>query len=111
MSVRKLFAILVAFAVLLAPAFTRAGQASAAMPDHHTQMMESGHCESPSSDKDQSKKPAQKSCCASMCLGVAIAPPSPLHVSKLPPTPAVSFIPPLHLAYLGEMATPPPRPA
>lgn len=46
MSIRTLFAMLVAVAVLFAPALTRAGEAFAAVPDHHMQTMESGHCKS-----------------------------------------------------------------
>lgn len=109
MSTQKLFAILVAVAVLFAPAFSRAGEAFAAVPDHHAQMMEAGHCDEPSSKPgDQDKAPA-KSCCISMCMGIAIAPATPAKEAQLVPDPAVSSIPSLHRSYLGEIATPPPR--
>lgn len=115
-SIPKLFlAVLVALAVLFAPALTRAGEAFAAVPDHHAQMMQSGHCKAApsnvgedgkSSDKD---KAAGKNCCVSMCMAVAIAPAAPpkpvtLHGS------AATF--PLTTQYHGciaEIATPPPR--
>jgi hypothetical protein len=69
MSVRRLFAVVIALAVLLAPAMTRVGEAYAAVPDHHAQMMMKGHCESPP-DADQDKK-AGMSCCFQMCMAVA----------------------------------------
>jgi hypothetical protein len=108
-SVRKLFAILVALAVLFAPAFSRAGEAFAAAPDHHAQMMEGGHCQSPPAESDGHDKAAEKSCCISMCMGVAVTPPAPARAEGPAPAPAVSAIPPLHLSYLGEIATPPPK--
>lgn len=111
MSVHKLFAILVALAVLFAPAFSRGGEASAAMPDHHAQMMKSGHCDSPSSDADGHDKAAEKSCCVSMCMGVAIAPSPAARGTNSTRAPAVSSIPTLHLAQLAEIATPPPKSA
>ena len=109
MSISKLFAILVALAVLLAPAFTRAGEAFASVPDHHAQMMQTGECHAPESGgPDEDKAPA-KSCCISMCMAVAMMPAAPIKDSPLKPQPAVSAIPALHLSHLGEIATPPPR--
>ena len=109
MSIRTLFAIVVAVAVLFAPAFSRVGEASAAMPDHHAQMMESGHCDSPPSDSEKPGKAAEKSCCVSMCMGMAVTPPAPVRGIGPAPSPAVSAISTLHLAHLGEIATPPPK--
>lgn len=108
-SIRRLFAILVAVAVLFAPVFTRAGEAQAAVPDHHLQMMESGNCQMPPSDSGEHDTAPAKSCCISMCMAIGIAPPPPVRGSDLKPVPAVSGIPTLHLSYLGEIATPPPR--
>ena len=109
MSVRKLFAILIALAVLFAPAFGRVGEASAAAPDHHAQMMESGHCQSMPSDSDGHDKAPEKSCCISMCMGVAVTPPASVRGLAPAPAAAVPAITTLHLAYLGEIATPPPK--
>ena len=114
MSLRTLFAALVAMAVLFAPAMTRAGQAFAAVPDHHAQMMQSGHCKmapSHSSDGERSSKndKAGMSCCISMCMAVAVTPPAPLAVV---PTHAAAPTFPLTHQYHGliaEIATPPPR--
>ena len=43
-SIRKLFAMLVAVAVMFVPAVTGMSAALAAVPDHHMQMMSTGHC-------------------------------------------------------------------
>ena len=113
-SIQRLFTVLVAVAVLFAPALTRAGEAFAAVPDHHVQMMQSGHCKSAPShagddDKLSDDKAADKTCCISMCMAVATAPPVPPKAIELR-GPAASF--PLTNQYRGriaEIATPPPR--
>ena len=109
MSIRKLFAILIAIAMLFAPAFSRVGEASAAVTDHHAQMMESGHCQSMPADSDEHDKAAEKSCCISMCMGVAVTPPTSARGPAPAPAAVVPAITTLHLAYLGEIATPPPK--
>lgn len=115
MSIRTLFAMLVAVAVLFAPALTRAGEAFAAVPDHHVQMLQSGHCKtapSHSGDGDKSSdhdKSAGMNCCISMCMAVAVAPPARPQAAALH-GPAATF--PLAHQYHGciaEIATPPPR--
>lgn len=107
---QKLFAILVALAVLVAPAFTRGGEAAAAAPDHHAQMMKSGHCEMPASKSGDHGNSADKSCCASACMGVAVAAPvvAVLHES-LPAMPAATAVLTFQLGPPPEIATPPPR--
>ena len=109
MSIRKLFAVFVALAVLFAPAFTGAGAALAAAPDQHAQMTEAGHCQTPPSQSGDHDKAPAKSCCISMCMGIAITPPAPGTHSELKPAPAVFAVATIHLSYLGEIATPPPR--
>lgn len=109
MSTRKLLAIFLALAVLLAPMFSRAGEVHAAVPDHDMQMMEHGHCQSPPADSDEQDKAAEKSCCMSMCMGVAVTPAAPLRAKSPAPAPDASAIPPMHLNYLAEIATPPPK--
>ena len=109
MSIRKLFAILVAVAVLFAPAFTGAGMATAAVPDHHAQMMEKGHCDTASGDEQE--EPADMSCCGAMCMAVAVTP-SGIPIAK----PLIGSVPvaSLHVFQAGspaELATPPPRAA
>lgn len=111
MSIQKLFAILVAFAVLLAPAFTRAGEAFAAVPDHHALMLESGHCEdaAPVSGKDEGTK--AKNCCMSMCTAVAVTFTAAQSERDLRHSPAVFTARPFLMGLPAEIATPPPRSA
>ena len=109
MSLRTLFLALVALAVLLAPAMTRLGEANAAVPDHHAQMMMKGHCESPP-DGNQDER-ADMSCCFQMCMAVAAEPEAPLAPQALlggAKTPALQSFP---IGTPAELATPPPRAA
>lgn len=108
-SIRRLLALLVAFAVLLGPVLTYASAASAAVPGHHDQMMEAGHCKAPPVDSSEDEEAPVKSCCVSTCVGIAIAPPAPTADGELKPVPKIFAVPALHLSYLGEIATPPPR--
>jgi len=110
MSIRKLFGVLVALAVLFAPAFSRAGEAIAAAPDHQAQMMEAGHCKSgPDKSADHDKAP--KNCCISMCMAVAITPIAPVADTLVQRAPAVFANPAFHVGLPAEIATPPPRAA
>lgn len=108
-SIRKLFALVLAVAVLFAPAFSGAAAAAAAVPDHYSQMNESGHCQAPSSDSGDEKQTPAKSCCMSASMGIAVTPTAPLTDDVVQPAPAVFGLSTLHLSYLGEIATPPPR--
>jgi hypothetical protein len=109
-SIRTLFALLVAFAVLCAPAFTRAGEAVAAVSSHHGQMMEAGHCtETPLSGAADKDKAPGKSCCISMCMAVAVAPDAPTVEKVAASAPAVSGLRTFHAIGLAELATPPPK--
>lgn len=113
MSLRTLFAALVAMAVLFAPAMARAGEAFVAVPDHHAQMMQSGHCKTAPSHSPDGKSSgndrAGMTCCISMCMAVAVTPPAPAAAVAVHAA-APSF--PLAHQYHGliaEIATPPPR--
>jgi hypothetical protein len=108
-SIRTLFALLVGFTVLLGPVLTHASAASAAVAGHHDQMIEAGHCEAPPADSSEDEQAPLESCCVSTCMAIAIAPPTPLTDGELKPAPRLFAVPALHLSYLGEIATPPPR--
>ena len=109
MSIRKLFAILLALSVLLAPGLT--GAAMAAAPHHDMQMMEAGHCEAPPSQPGNHDKTSGKSCCIAMCMALAVTPTTPNEVSR-PRQEVAQFAPPKSYQGLpAEIATPPPRPA
>ena len=109
-SIRRLFAILIAFAMLLAPFAMQSASAMAMAPaaDHHAQMMDSGHCgEQPAKDHDG--KRVDRSCCAAMCTAVAVA---PMPISE-PHAFASSIERPSLVqfdhSFLAELPTPPPR--
>lgn len=106
-SMRKLFAILVAVSVLFGPALTRAGELYAAVPDHQMQMMESGHCKSPGSD-EQDDGPT-KNCCIANSTAIAVSPSTSAASGLSRQQEMASFVPRGQVGYLGEIATPPPR--
>ena len=108
---QKLFALMIAIAVLLAPAFTGAGEAFAAVPDHHAQMMTKGHCDTAPVGEQEQDKSADHGCCVQLCMAVAAQPASPLAHQ---PILGIAGLPALENFMLGtpaEIATPPPRAA
>jgi hypothetical protein len=107
MSIRKLFAILVAVAVLSAPGFATVGMAQAAVPDHHAQMMEKGHCDSAAGDEQD--EPSGMSCCGAMCMAVAVAPSSSSTAKPLVGSVPVASLLAFRTGCPAELATPPPR--
>ena len=109
MSFRGLFAVFIAVAVLLAPAFTRAGEVYAAVPDHHMQMMETGNCASPGTNGGDD--PESRTCCIAMCMAVAAAPLAPPEVQPLPRSAATFGLVSFQVGLPDEIATPPPRAA
>jgi hypothetical protein len=109
-SIRKLFAILVALAVLFAPSVTYASTPLAVAHDHAMPMMEMGHCQMPpSKSADHSK--ADKNCCMAMCTALAVAPSAPAESTGPKHAQSYFAVPESWHGYLGEIATPPPRTA
>lgn len=106
--IRTLFSMLIALAMLFAPAAAGA-QAMAAAPDHHQQMMDMGHCKSTPSSGDQ--KAPVKSCCMAMCMAVAVAPTEPAEVARQAPSPTYFAAPQFWRGLISKIATPPPRQA
>lgn len=108
-SMSKLFAILIAAAMLFAPFATQSGAAMAAMPSDNAQMMDQAHCEGqPATDKDS--KSGEKPCCAAMCtaavaVGSIAAMQPQLYGSNAPGVTTYDF----QFSYFGELPTPPPR--
>lgn len=108
--IRNLVAILLAVVLLLAPTLTRAGMISAVQPHHAHMMEQTGHCHIPPSDSGDSDKSAGKSCCISTCLAItndAAAPSDNQPLQRAALTVPVTIF---HVGFLGEIATPPPRP-
>ena len=108
-SISRLFAILIAAAMLFAPFAMQSGSAMAAMPsDHHSQTMSKDHCEGqPTTEKDT--KSAEKDCCAAMCAASALptqARPGEVKFSRLLAVPGTVT---LYRGILSEISTPPPR--
>ena len=110
MSIQKLFAIFIALAVVLAPALTGAGEAFAAVPDHHSQMMKSGHCEQMPT-APQSDEAAEADCCISMCMAVAASPAARVVEKRIRSAAPLSLLRQTHAGISREIATPPPRSA
>jgi hypothetical protein len=69
------------------------------------------HCGAKAGHQQNRGKSVDKSCCAAMCIGVALAPMSTeraLSYARMAPRPSAN---PFRRGYLGEIATPPPRTA
>ena len=110
MSIRTLFAIVVAMAVLLAPAVARAGEAFTPVPDHHAQMMKSGYCEmTPKTMSGDERTMPPMSCCASICLAVPASVSAPTGGDEVNNGPGVFAPPTFQVGVPAEIATPPPR--
>lgn len=107
-SLRSIFAILIALAMLFAPVAMPMGAMAMAPANEHSQMMASEHCrDQTSSDRDI--KESGKSCCVAMCAAVAVAPASSLEPQVFArAVDRPSLIQFIH-GYLAELATPPPR--
>jgi hypothetical protein len=104
---RPLFAFLIAIAMLFAPLGMQSAMASTPA-DHHSQVMENGHCEGQPA-QDQDHKSANEPCCAAMCLAVAVEPAArvePLDFARIVTRPSLAERPD---SYLAELPTPPPR--
>ena len=106
-SMTKLFAILVALAMLFAPGVT--GAAMAAAPHHDMAMMEAGHCQAPASGSGHHDQSDGKSCCVAMCMALAVAPSSPAKALPSPREMPQFASPKAYHGLLAEIATPPPR--
>lgn len=109
-SIHKLFAILIGLAVFFAPVLTRAGEAVAAVPNHHLQMMESGHCKQ-QSDSSGSDEEGMPSCCMSVTVAVAASAAAPVTEPERRPLPADFSAPTFNVPRPREIDPPPPRTA
>src|SRR5437764_9056223 len=96
---------LLALAVLFAPSVT--ASASASEPSHDMQMMRVGHCQGPMPGAPD--KNAGKTCCTSICMGVALSPPAPQAEAAVQIA-SPEFAAPVPLTGLPTaLPTPPPR--
>ena len=109
MSLRPLFAILIAIGMILAPLGIRSGAAMAMPPSgHHEQMAMSDHGgEQPAKGKHQ--KSAEDACCVAMCMAVAPAPASELEPHALSASLDRPGLDQFGRSFLAKLPTPPPR--
>jgi hypothetical protein len=105
-NIRKLFAVILALAVLVAPGVT--GAAMAASPHHGMPMMEAGHCHTPPASSGDHKM-GGKSCCIAMCMALAVAPSAPAETAVPRQQIAEFAAPKVYHGLPAEIATPPPR--
>ena len=108
MSFRRFLGLVIAVAMLLAPALT-AGSAFAAAPDHHAQATEAGHCDPATAE--ESKKSTLTSHCVAMCMTIAVAPALTTLAAPVQRSTNAAAIPCFPAGQLLEIATPPPRAA
>jgi hypothetical protein len=107
MTIRRLFAVLVALAVLFAPAVT--ASASASEPHHEMQMMQVGHCQGPMSDAADHDRNAGKTCCISLCMAIAAFPAVPQPEAPVQISSAFFAAPISLTGQPTKLPTPPPR--
>jgi hypothetical protein len=109
MSLRPLFAILIAVGMFLAPLGIRSGAAMAGAPsDHQEQMAMSDHCDEPPA-KTKHEKSGESACCVAMCMAVAPAPTAKLEPHFLTASADVPGPDQFSRSFLAELPTPPPR--
>lgn len=108
-SIRSLFAVLIALAMLVAPTLAEAGAAADTQGHQMLMMDHSSHCQAPISGSADHHKSDGKSCCVSTCVALAVAPAAPVE-SVAAPGQLAHFAPPkTYRGLLTEIATPPPR--
>ena len=110
MSLRPLFAMLVAVGMLLAPFGIRSGAAMAVAPssNHHEQMAMGEHCGGQPA-KTKHEKSSESACCVAMCMAVAPAPAAEPEPHFLTASIDSLAIEQFGRSFLAELPTPPPR--
>lgn len=109
-SLARLLQALLALAVLVAPVTANAMEwAAPSGASHHQQAEASMHCtQAPDSDSKRDKATG-KTCCASMCMGIAVAMPPPAAEGEVFQAAATFSAPSFLVGSPAELATPPPR--
>lgn len=105
--IRRMLAVLLALAILLAPAVAPLGMAFASTSSP-MQMQQGGHCQvEPVIPTDHDK--SGKTCCIRAGLAVTIEASAPLRDRPLQSPPLAFPVKCFWIGFLGEIATPPPR--
>ncbi len=106
-SIRPVFAVLIALAMVFAPFAMQSGSARAALPgDHHAEAMGTANCPGKQGKADQG---VDHSCCAAMCAAITLAPavaadlPMVVRGDNQPATEQFGR------SHLAKLPTPPPR--
>lgn len=108
-SIRPVFAVLIALAMLFAPFAMQGGSARAAMPaDHHAEAMGTVSCSGKQGKADQS---VDHSCCAAMCAAIALAPAAAVDLPMVAPANDQAATEQFGRSHLAKLPTPPPRTA
>ena len=107
-SVRFLFALLIAVGLAMAPFAMPMGEANAASTGHHAGMNKAGHCDDQPAPAKQDKH-QDKPCCAAGCMAAAMLPDLAQAVLELPRATERPALERFYRGFLGEIATPPPR--
>ena len=108
-SMRSFLAAVLTFTLLLTPALTHFGAASAAQPHQANLMHQTGHCQMQHSSTSDHQKSAGKCCCMSTFFAVTLETAAPLADSSIQRPPLVFAHTSFHVPFQGEIATPPPR--
>jgi hypothetical protein len=107
MIVRRLFALLFAVTMSLAPLGMPAMAEAPTPASHHGAMAKNGHCDQ-QPQPTQHHKASDKGCCAAMCVAMV----APTGAAELPSYHAARERPASdndRRSFLGEIATPPPK--
>lgn len=109
MSPRRLLWALVALAMLWGPLALQGGAVMAmAPPDHHSQMVEKGHCD-PGAADEQDDPSASHGCCVALLTAIEASSAPMLEPHTLPGVPGQELILEDGPGFLAELPTPPPR--
>ena len=109
MGLKLLIATLIALAMAFVPLASLGGAAAAAPANtHHSQMIESSHCnEQPAGEHGD--KAGEQFCCVATCTALAFNP-QPAHIFEQRPAGSRRASPSqFQLGYSAELPTPPPR--
>jgi hypothetical protein len=107
LKLRTVWAMLIAIAVLLAPAV--AARASAVAPNHETQMTHMGRCSTPAPGTSSHDRDAGKTCCISICMAVAASTVAPQLQAPVRAASPIFAAPGSLSGHSLQLATPPPR--
>lgn len=112
LGLRRLLQALLALAVLFAPVTANAMEGpSGTAISHHEQKQSSAHCAETPGKVPTENKADGKTCCASMCMAVAVVPFARVQQEAAAPVVVVSSAPKALFDIAEALATPPPRSA